>query len=526
MFLDGSGPQNTILVKTDIAHGEAASVDESAVLMLPTRVFVTSVVDPHTVWINSLNSEDPSMPVAQTRLTIAQPMISQVGIGNASSLLSLFSLFRHSRYREQALVKWNWRNISIKPKHENYLLLRKELGEHAIGYPIVESGGFNVGFLLPIAEFGGVEKVTHSVAQELRNHGWNVHLFLMGNNKIELPPAFAATFQTINILPDPSIASSGGSGTFYGTWLPSWGSGHDTSNALGLLFWLDVVINCHSLGSNEVMGQLRRFGVTIVNYLHVIDRTPLHMPTGHPVVALAYEHVYDLIITCSNALARWMHGMGVPREKLLVIKNGPGFPMPEDQLEPLIAKRDAFAPEMNVLYMGRLDRQKGLVRLADVVRHTRSLRPPVKWRIVGRSILKDDEASIATMAGLIEPPVMSERAIMARLGWAHVLVLPSHWEGMPLIVIEALHCGVVVIATNVGAMAEIIEDGVNGFLVPNDGNAAAAMTKIISQLSRDRDLLQRMAAAAAVSARHFSWQRSVAPLINYLEEKKVKALAG
>ena len=97
---------------------------------------------------------------------------------------------------------------------------------------------------------------------------------------------------------------------------------------------------------------------------------------------------------------------------------------------------------------------------------------------------------------------------------------------MPLIVIEALHCGVVVIATNVGAMAEIIEDGVNGFLVPNDGNAAAAMTKIISQLSRDRDLLQRMAAAAAVSARHFSWQRSVAPLINYLEEKKVKALAG
>ena len=120
---------------------------------------------------------------------------------------------------------------------------------------------------------------------------------------------------------------------------------------------------------------------------------------------------------------------------------------------------------------------------------------------------------------------METDEILARLGWAHVLVLPSHWEGMPLMVIEALHCGVVVVATDTGAMAEIIEDGVNGFLVPNDERAAAEMTRIILRVSRDRALLRRMALAAAQSAVNFSWEHSVAPLARRLEETRTRTTA-
>lgn len=400
------------------------------------------------------------------------------------------------------------------------------MGKSAVAYPLQADESRHAGFLLPIAEFGGVEKVTCSVARELRRHGWQVHLFLIGNNTIALPPEFEGVFETMNILPDPAAAAWGGGGSFQGTRLPLWHSGADTSAALGLLFWLDVVINCHSPGANEVMGQLRGFGVMTVDYLHVIDRSPLQMPVGHPVLSLAYEHAYDLIVTCSDALAHWMHAMGVPREKLLAVRNGPGFAMSEAQLVPLRAARDAFAPELHLLYMGRLDRQKGLRRLAGIVRDTCKSLPPVAWRIIGSSILKDDAAGIAAIEALLEPPVMETDEILARLGWAHVLVLPSHWEGMPLMVIEALHCGVVVVATGTGAMAEIIEDGVNGFLVPNDERAADAMTRILIRLSRDRALLRGMALAAAQSAVSFSWERSVAPLLGRMEEMRTRTKAA
>ena len=50
--------------------------------------------------------------------------------------------------------------------------------------------------------------------------------------------------------------------------------------------------------------------------------------------------------------------------------------------------------------------------------------------------------------------------------WAehHALVLPSRFEGMPLVVVEAMLCGRPCIVTDVGGNAELIRDGINGFL--------------------------------------------------------------
>ncbi len=53
--------------------------------------------------------------------------------------------------------------------------------------------------------------------------------------------------------------------------------------------------------------------------------------------------------------------------------------------------------------------------LAVVVRDTRDSLPPVAWRIIGRSILKDDEAGIAGIEDLLEPPVIETGEILARL---------------------------------------------------------------------------------------------------------------
>jgi glycosyltransferase involved in cell wall biosynthesis len=79
-----------------------------------------------------------------------------------------------------------------------------------------------------------------------------------------------------------------------------------------------------------------------------------------------------------------------------------------------------------------------------------------------------------------------------------ILVVPSRLDGRPVVVLEALASGVPVLASRVGALPELIEDGINGFLqAPED---AEAFVRRLSQLAGDRPLLARMKAAARCHA--------------------------
>jgi glycosyltransferase involved in cell wall biosynthesis len=110
-----------------------------------------------------------------------------------------------------------------------------------------------------------------------------------------------------------------------------------------------------------------------------------------------------------------------------------------------------------------------------------------------RDAIKREER---TMNISLRPAVTSVEKVLEEFD---VFVCSSRREGAPTAVIEAQACGIPVVAANVGAMSELIEDGVTGFLVPPEDPARLA--DAVVRLVRDGDLRRRQARASAVRAR-------------------------
>jgi glycosyltransferase involved in cell wall biosynthesis len=71
---------------------------------------------------------------------------------------------------------------------------------------------------------------------------------------------------------------------------------------------------------------------------------------------------------------------------------------------------------------------------------------------------------------------------------ADVFVLPSNYEGLPVVIIEALSHGKPVVASNVGGVSELVADGVNGYLV---NNVPEEFAEKIDTLLKDENLIAR-----------------------------------
>jgi glycosyltransferase involved in cell wall biosynthesis len=105
--------------------------------------------------------------------------------------------------------------------------------------------------------------------------------------------------------------------------------------------------------------------------------------------------------------------------------------------------------------------------------------------------------------------------IEAVWGKHHALVLPSRFEGMPLVVVEAMLCGRICIVTDVGGNRELVRDGVNGFV------AKAATIELLDEaMSRAWDRrrqLQEMGEVAAADVRRWVSQDPIADFVYELE---------
>jgi glycosyltransferase involved in cell wall biosynthesis len=488
------------------------SARQCGVLALGRDLLCSIIKDSDTSWIENIQSAETEMRVGNRLVTLPQGSHSaDVAAGSVALafLLKVIS-WRTSPYLPAARHNWMWRDVSVRLPHSVGQVVRDAFAGEVV-YPAAAPTGRHIGFVVSIGSFGGVERVAYNVARQFSRAGWQVHLFILGCGVLEIPGEFAGVATSVNFIEDALLNGWDPHSEYQGTALPSAGSGPATAvnRIVAALGWLDAVVNCHSGALNAAAASLRQLGVKTATHLHLLDHSPLGRSVGHAMIALAYEHAYDLIICNSEHLASWMHAAGVPQAKLVRVPNAPGHSLDEKIRRTILARRSqAIEKPLNVLYLGRLDRQKGVDRLATVIERTRELQLPVRWRIVGAPIT-DDYQTPAIVAQFREPAVFESEALIALFSWADVLILLSDYEGVPLSVLEAQRSGVVVIATNVGALAEIIDSGRTGFLVENDTAVEEAVT-ILGLLSNATGLRSAIATAAAAV---IEWPEATAELI-------------
>ena len=98
-----------------------------------------------------------------------------------------------------------------------------------------------------------------------------------------------------------------------------------------------------------------------------------------------------------------------------------------------------------------------------------------------------------------------------------VFVLASYAEGMPYALLESMAAGIPAIVTRVGAIPDVVEEGIHGLFVPL--RDAKAIAQAIARLAEDRDLLTRMGVACRKQiARHYTAERVAGDLCRLYSE--------
>ncbi|MCX7761818.1 MAG: glycosyltransferase family 4 protein [Candidatus Kryptonium sp.] len=145
-------------------------------------------------------------------------------------------------------------------------------------------------------------------------------------------------------------------------------------------------------------------------------------------------------------------------DKLIVIHNGVDVNLFKN------LKKTKIDDEVVITFVGRLVPQKDVFLLIDAMERI----DKAKLWIVGDGELKDKVIRYISKKNLNHKiTLFGERSDIPNiLSQSDIFVLPSRWEGLPLTIIEAMMAGLPVVASNVGGVSELVDNGVTGFLVP------------------------------------------------------------
>lgn len=198
------------------------------------------------------------------------------------------------------------------------------------------------------------------------------------------------------------------------------------------------------------------------------------------------------ITSCSTSLKEWSQKfLGVQSDKIKVIYN----PILSERWSSNSSLHSAAEKDgkKHILFVGTVCDWKGCGDLADACKLLADSREigEIQLDLVGKTGAYADEQN--TKYGKEKwfhlVGKLPREEVMKRYALADVVCFPSWWENMPMVCIEAMLSGAVVIGSNSGGMSEIIEDGKSGFLLsPRNSQTLAEKIKEVCLLKEQQKI--------------------------------------
>lgn len=259
----------------------------------------------------------------------------------------------------------------------------------------------------------------------------------------------------------------------------------------------------------------RRLGIPYVVKVHGSDlNVKAEQALLRPQIRYALQGA-QAVVAVSQALADKAIALGVDPSRVHVIYNGV-----EPNLFSPGSRRDArdrlklAHNERLLLYVGNLKDSKGCRDLLETFPHVLTTRPDTRLLFIGTGPCRDALLQRAAALGCADRMQLVGAIEHFALGdWfraADLLCLPSHNEGVPNVVLEAMACGTPVVATRVGGIPEVLPDHA-GMLVPAR-DRIALRGALIAALAATWDT-QRISAHAS----RFRWDENIQRLGDILQ---------
>ncbi len=224
----------------------------------------------------------------------------------------------------------------------------------------------------------------------------------------------------------------------------------------------------------------------------------------------------DLVVNVSHSDAKAARQSGY-RGKHVVVENAVAEPFPN-------ARADIFprpSPDLiNLLFVGRFDRQKGLDILLESFETARTRNSNLALHLVGDPVRSGDMPSLPSSVshhGWIAPSQIDNFYRSA-----DALVVPSRWEGLPLVIPEAYRSGTPVLVARTSGMEHLVEENATGYTFDLD---TAELGRLLASLDR-RHLIKMRPHARALYESRFSLDRFTGELALHLRSLVANAKMG
>jgi len=210
----------------------------------------------------------------------------------------------------------------------------------------------------------------------------------------------------------------------------------------------------------------------------------------------------NLITAVSASIAQELNEYGVDAKNVEVLGNG----VDETLFTPILKK----AEDRYILYTGRLAYRKGLFDLIECAKIICDAYPNISFIIVGKGPLKEklekkiisyDLSARFEFKGFVDHQTLIKLYQNAALS-----IVPSHYEGLPTTLLEAMSCGLPIVCTEVSGNREVVSSLNNGIIVPP--KSPKEMARAVSMLLDDENLSSYLGANARKTIEEkYTWCR-------------------